>query len=286
MMGIKNLVNDNELRQAVKLINNVNIPSPPQLLLDLKNELSLLNPDAKKITAMISKDIGLASQLIKVLNSPFYGLEVEVTSIEHAISLLGLEKFNSVILQPAYHQALSQTVEGFSSISEHSHNIGLIAELIANELETDQQGLFYLAGLFHDVGALVLALNYPDYLELSEKNTLHPITLPLWEKEKYQVSHAAIGVLLAKKWGLSNTICNAIYLHHHLYATYRKEVGFESVTLAAVLQLADYFSSKKLEAYDVDASVEYGLIYNNAVKELMLTESNLAQINEEISLFF
>ena len=285
-MGIKNLVNDNELRQALTLINNVKIPSPPQLLLDLKNELELLNPSIKKITHLVSRDIGLASKLIKILNSPFYGLEVEVTSIEHAISLLGLEKFKNIILQPAYHQALNQSIKGFERISEHSHNIGLIAEIIAKELETNQHGLFYLAGLFHDVGALILALNYPDYAELEDKNSLHPITLPLWEKEKYQVSHAAIGVLLAKKWGLPNTICNAIYLHHHLYATYRKEIGFESVTIAAALQLADYLSCKILEAKDVDTSVEYSLLYKNAVDELMLKETNLSQIDEEISSLF
>lgn len=283
-MGIKSLVNNEELREAVKLINHVNISSPPQLLSDIKTELALTSPDIKKLIAWVNKDISLASQVIKVVNSPLYGLEVEVNSIEHGFNLLGLEKFQNVILQPAYHQALKQSIEGFESISRHSHRIGLIAELIANEIDTNEHGQFYLAGLFHDVGCLILTLNYPDYPKLEEKNILHPLTQILWEKENYHVSHAAIGVLLAKKWGLSNAICNAIYLHHHLYATYRKEIDLSGVTMAATLQLADYLNCKALGVLDIEKSVEYSLFYNNAVAELMLEEESMTRIIEEIDL--
>jgi len=245
-MSIKNLVNNDELREAVNLINKVKISSPPQLLIDLKTELALAKPNIKKIIDWVNKDISLASQVLKTVNSPLFGLEIEVNTLDHAFNLLGLEKFKDLILQPAYHHALKQSIEGFERISEHSHRTGLIAEIIANEIDSEDHGQFYLAGLFHDVGCLILTLNYPDFPRLEQENILHPLTQRLWEKENYGVSHAAIGVLLAKKWGLSTTICNAIYLHHHLYATYRKEIDIAGVTMAATLQLADYLNCKAL----------------------------------------
>jgi len=281
-MSIRNLVNSDELKEAVKLINNVKISSPPQLLLDIKTELAQANPNVKEIIDWINKDISLPAQVIKTVNSPLFGLEVEVNTIEHAFNLLGLEKFKNIVLLPAYHHALTQSIEGFERISEHSHRIGLITEIIANEIDTEDHGQFYLAGLFHDVGCLVLTLNYPDFPKLEEKNLLHPLTQTLWEKEKYGVTHASSGVLLAKKWGLSTTICNAIYLHHHLYATYRKEIDLAGVTMAATLQLADYLNCKALGVLDIEKSVEYGLFYNNSVAELMLEDDSLLHINEEL----
>jgi len=281
-VGIRNLINDNELRVAVDLINRSKIPSPPQLLLDLRKQLALENPDIKTVSSLVAKDIGLSAQVIKALNSPLYGLKIEITSIEHAISMFGMQKLKDIIVQPAYRKALDDTIEGFEDISENSHSVGLIAELIGNEVENNMHGIFYLAGLFHDVGALVMALHYSDYKEMYEQFTLHPITFPLLEREKYQVSHTAIGVLLAKKWGLANTVCNAIYLHHHLYATYRKELSAEDVTMASVLKLAQYYNYKNLQFLDVEGSVECNLIHNNAVGELMLEEQSLHRIEEDV----
>jgi len=120
-------------------------------------------------------------------------------------------------------------------------------------------------------------------MEMYTDKALHPITLPILERENYGVTHTGIGVLLAKKWGLSNNICNAIYLHHHLYATYRREIGSEDVTLAAVLKLAEYFGSKNLMLLDVNSSVENGLLFNNAIEELMLEDQTLDRIEEDVN---
>ncbi len=276
-MSIKNLIDQNELKTAMTLINESNIPSPPQLLMDLKAELALKTPDEKKILDWVLKDIGLASSLLKTVNSPLFGLDVEINSIEHAVKLLGLNKLKNHIIQPAYRQALNQSFKNFNHISRHSHYVGLIAELIANEIETSDQGLFYLAGLFHDAGILVIAAKYPDSLDWYNSQESHPITLTLHEREQFQVTHASIGVLLAKKWGLPNHVCNAIYLHHHLYATYRSEVSAESVTMAAVLKLANYLNHKESLSGNVD-SVECNLMYQNALDELMFDEQVIANI--------
>ncbi|MCU7833757.1 MAG: HDOD domain-containing protein [gamma proteobacterium symbiont of Taylorina sp.] len=281
-MGIRNIIDENELRVAMDLIKESNIPSPPRLLLDLKAELAAEEPNEKKILDWILKDIGLASSILKTVNSPLFGLDIEISSIEHAVNLLGLNKLKNYIIQPAYRRALNQSIKGFDHISKHSHSVGLIAELIAKEIDTVDQGLFYLAGLFHDAGILVIADKYPASLEWYKSQESHPITLTLSEKEKFQVTHSSIGVLLAKQWGLPNHVCNAIYLHHHIYATYKKEVSAESVTIAAVLKLANYLNHKEKLSGNI-YSVECNLMYQNALEELMFDEQIVANIEGEIN---
>ncbi len=202
-MGLDNLIDKNELRNAVSLINKYKIPSPSALLIDLKNELALSEPDEHTIIELISKDIGLSSEVIKTLNSSYYNLKTEVSSLEYAIKLFGLDKLKDIIVQPAYRKALNESLKGFETISTRSHELGLVAEIIGAEISGGQQGLFYLAGLFHDVGAIILEQNDPTYTELRNERKIHPITLVLLEREYYGVTHPSIGVLLAKKWGLS-----------------------------------------------------------------------------------
>ncbi|MBF0266172.1 MAG: HDOD domain-containing protein [Gammaproteobacteria bacterium] len=281
-MGIKNLIDENELRHSLALIHKTDIPSPPQLLVDLKSELSLDVPDTKKIIRWISQDIGLASSVLKNINSPLYGLKEEVSSIEHAISLLGLVNLKDMIINPAYKFALTSSIRGFEQISEHSHYVGIIAELIGREIENKQHGLFYLAGLFHDAGALVIASIYPEYMELFDKYESHPATFPLHEKELYDVTHSGIGVLLAKKWGLPNEVCNAIYLHHHIYGVYKYEVDHETVTIAAVLKLANYLNHKVISGGSNQYSPECMLMFENAAEELMIDQKILDMIEEEL----
>jgi HD-like signal output (HDOD) protein len=281
-MSISKLINAKELRLAQKIINNAKISSPPKLLIDLKNELSLKDPDEDKIIHWISEDIGLAAKIIKTINMPAYGLSVEVKSIEHAFSLFGIEKLKRFIIEPAYKQALDQSLSGFEAISEHSHQIGLIAEIIGVETEHQKMaGVFYLSGLFHDVGSLCLASQYSDYLNFFKENSHLRISFPMLERKKYQVSHTAVGVLLAKHWGLSTEICNAIYLHHTPISTFHMEVDSISNTLASTLMLADYIYHKYNNKLHVAPSEESELSYRTSVEELMIAEDTLELIEND-----
>jgi HD-like signal output (HDOD) protein len=284
-MSMRNLIDENELKICVDLINQHKIPSPPQLLTDLNHELSSSTPNIVQITKWINNDIGLASSVLKTVNSSQFNLSDEVKSIAHAIKLLGLEKLKQFIIQPAYKLALHKSLNGFENISEHSHYIGKITQIIAAETLVEsiwEPDVLYLAGLFHDVGVIVLASHYPDYMAFHDAYELRPITMPLMEKINYNVTHSAIGVLLAKKWGLPNSVCNAIYLHHHVYGSYNKYVDSNTLTLAAILKLANFFNHKMNFGSENQAHTECSLMYENAVKELLLTDEKLESIEAEV----
>jgi len=284
-MSIITLIDKNELRQCVDLINKHKIPSLPESLTQIRNEVLSPNPNIELIIQLVNKDIGLSSSILKIVNSSQYNLSVKVTSIKNAINLLGINVLKNEIIKPAYKLALEQNFEGFEDISAHSHYVGLITDIIANFVQIScgwEQCEFYLAGLFHDVGVLVLSLEYPDYLEFYYKNEFRPASMMAIEKDRYQVTHGAIGVLLAKKWGLPEEICNAIYLHHFIYGTYKQQVNYNTSTVAAMLQLAHALNDMFEHSEDEVENPENMLMYRNSISELMLDEEQLAYINAEL----
>ncbi len=287
-MSISTLINKKELVGCVNIINKHKIPSPPQALLDLKKEVLSSCPDVELIIELIHSDIGLSSSVLKVINSSQYNLPEKVTSIEHAIKLLGIKKLEKAIIQPAYKLAMSHSVKGFDDISNHSNYVGLITDIISRFVVFDKewdQSAFYLAGLFHDVGAIVLSLEYSDYMDFYFENESKPLSMLGNENEKYGVTHTAIGVLLAKKWGLPVEVCNAIYLHHHVYGTYKVKASissYESITITEILRLAHSLNYFFEHAVDDESNVEYTLMKNSSIQELLLNEEQINQIRQDI----
>jgi HD-like signal output (HDOD) protein len=286
-MSISQLIDNKELKAAQKIINSCNIPSPPQRLLNIQNELSLPEPDINKVNRLITEDIGLAAKILKTINSPLYKLSAKIESIEHAVQLLGIKKVKNFIINPAYHQALEQSFAEYTDFTDNAHQVGTLAEFIAHEVKVEPlPSVFYLAGLFHNVGALIMSIKFTDYLQLHKEKQINPVTWPLFEKDRYGVRHTSIGVLLAKHWGLTNTICNAIYLHHAIIPTYRNLIDSDSVTMGAILSLSIYMIDKYHGNFDIDQSLEYGILYDTVIKELMINEDTLRELEKDAQSIF
>ncbi len=283
-MSLSSIIDKNELKLAQQLINKSKIPSPPKLLMDLKTELSLAEPDMHKIDHWVSEDIGLAARVIKTINSPLFGLKVEVKSIEQAIHLLGMNKLRDIIIPPAYRHAMEQSLDGFETISENSHQVGTMAYMVSGEIESETEqkgGTFYLSGLFHHVGVLVLGTQFPDYLAQHEQHALNPVSWGAIELKNYGVRHTTVGVLLAKHWGLPNIVCSSIYLHHNTVSTYRELIDTESITVAASLTLANHIVNKDILELPVDESKECQTLYESVMEELMLSEDSFLNFEQD-----
>lgn len=154
-----------------------------------------------------------------------------------------------------------------------SHHVGHLAELIAQEVEIEPlPSIYYLCGLFHNIGSLVLSVNYKDFNTLYQQHKMNPITWPLIEKQYYGVRHNTIGVLLAKHWGLPNHVCEAIYLHHAILPTFDHLIQRKTVTMSAILQYAIYLFDKFALNLNVDESIENNILYDTLKKELMVSD--------------
>ncbi len=205
---------DDDLEQTIR---DIGLPSRPEILFKLDDEINQETPDFRQIERLISADMGLSAALIKIINSPFYGLQLKVTSIRHAIGLLGLSSLTRIVTGIALRNLVSakHRVEA-ASLLEESALLALVSSYLANRLRLISSDLAFTYGLFQNCGTLLLLDRIPDYMDTQKlAKTSHKPLVQL-EQEAHGMDHAKVGSLMAQEWGLHRHIILAIR-HHHEY---------------------------------------------------------------------
>ncbi len=224
-----NVTMDAELvDEAKKIIRSIDIPSPPRILLELGQAMSSAEPEYRIISDLVSQDVALTAKIIKVANSPFFGLRQRVQSINTALSVLGLENFNNIVLTSAFRDAMKSSAMPLMELEAfHSHSI-LMARVCqamaqlrqAPDVQAIASGQAYILGLFHDCGIPMLAQKFPAYLKEIRKSLQKGEPLVDVEESTYKTNHCVVGSFLARAWKLPITVNAAIAFHHHPDATF------------------------------------------------------------------
>ena len=231
-----------EIKVAMAKIQGLQVPSPPALLLNISNELTKPEPDKNKIITLINEDIALSGKILQIVNSPAYGLRNKVKSVEHATNLLGLPRLKTQVVAGALRYALEKSLPGFEAISEYSHCVGVGAQILSNDIEDLSSEDAYITGLFHEAGTMMMLQLYDDYREFYNQNRNQPYSFIKEEVNRYTVSHTVIGFMLAYRWKLSDSVCNAIYLSH----TALDNIDDELKPLVATLNLGSSIANENV----------------------------------------
>ncbi|MDY6820294.1 MAG: HDOD domain-containing protein [Deferribacterota bacterium] len=185
------------------------IPSLPTIASELINLTRDINAQMKKIVDTIKMDQGLASATLRLVNSPFYGLRVEINSIDRAAVLLGFRNLAKLAVAISFRQFYTKNFSIYNTTGirlwMHSFNVARIAESIASLNSALNIQSIYLAGLLHDIGKIVLV----DFLYTSTKSIED-------EAKQTGFNHAEVGSILLKKWNIAPQIVDAVTKHHHL----------------------------------------------------------------------
>ena len=205
----------------------------------------LQNPEFEivQVARLISQDLGLTAQLLKVVNSAALGFAHPIHSIPDAIALLGAARLQSLVMSAwAFSFADEKMCPGFSPAAEwkHAFAVAQAAEKLARErrCKADIIESAFIAGLLHDVGKVMLAANSPEaytgILALAKKKNQ-----PLWltETEVLGYSHAEVGGCLLGLWGLDLPIVQAISTHHQTETASSEENSLAKLIFDANLQV-------------------------------------------------
>jgi len=218
-LSMRKLLSSEELHRRIAAVKT--LPSPPEVYNNLVELLQSDNASMKQIADLISRDVGITAKLLQMVNSAFFGLSTHVESPRHAVTLLGLDTVQSLVLTAGVFEQFD--VSGIGGISVESiHNrcvaVGSSARLIAtafgfNRRPTEEA---LMAGMLHDVGKLVMLSSFRDELQRSVELS-NEERIPLWQaqKEIVGVSDAEIGAHLLSLWGLPDSILEAVALHYH-----------------------------------------------------------------------
>jgi HD-like signal output (HDOD) protein len=204
----------------LKLVSGMQtLPSLPTLYREVMQELQSPDASIEKIGQIISKDLGMLTKMLQVVNSPFYGLPRRISSATQAVALLGLETIKSLVLSMKVFSQFESSAQTFFSLDilwNHGMITGRYARMIAKGQGTETRDMedAFTAGLLHDVGLLVLATNVPDQYTETLALMNQGIAESEAERQVLGATHAEVGGYLLGTWGLSDPIVEAVAFHH------------------------------------------------------------------------
>lgn len=194
------------------LIEPYQIPSMPQVIVKALNIIKDEDSGIKELADIISYDQALATQVLKLVNSAYYGFPQQIVSINRAITLLGMNQTKNIIITVAMKSIL--TTNGGKDLWQHSIRCGVACEYIAKEFKLMNPDEAFILGFLHDIGKILLYKKnsrlYTKSAEIAQRG------LDVIEAEEifFKTNHAEVGFYLASKWKLSIILANAIKYHH------------------------------------------------------------------------
>lgn len=212
--GLRDLLMDDTLRSVVGQIDS--LPAVPSLYAELTEVLA--DPDAspEDVTRVLARDMSMSAKLLQLVNSSFFGVSREVSSLETAVGLLGNQMVRQLTLSAealqsfGAHGVLQPFVE---RLHQHSSAVAALAARIVPERQLAQDA--YVSGMLHDIGKLVLADRLPDrFLEVTAEAEREGLPVHVVEKRVLGVTHAEIGAYLLGLWNLPFSIMAAAAFHH------------------------------------------------------------------------
>jgi putative nucleotidyltransferase with HDIG domain len=208
------------------------IPTLPvistQILRLFRNE----NITVQQIESLIEQDPPLASKILKLVNSSFYGLLNKVSSIEHALIILGFNEVRSVATGFAIQSHFKSHSNNFDPTRFWKHSIicSQIAKYLAKYFNLVDDGTYFLAGLIHDIGKLVIDQYFPDdFTAIIRYIAANRCTFSKAEKDLLGVTHYQIAAKLLRQWNFPEKVTMQIFYHHAPW--YDKNFAAESIIL-------------------------------------------------------
>jgi len=214
-------VSDLALQQTIDVDS---LPTLPAIAIEAMRLMEGENSNFESVAELLKNDQVLTSRVLHYANSAFIGSRNKITSIAHAISLLGFNMTRSIVLSVSIFDTLNKKLTDRTKLVDfwlHSIGVAAAAEFLAGRLGFANPEEAYVAGLLHDIGKLICYLQFPDkFAELCNELDSHGTystqgSLPLdLEKTVLGMTHLEAGKTVAKHWKFPEPLINAIWLHH------------------------------------------------------------------------
>lgn len=217
----------------------VTLPSLPSTVARITELVNDPDCPLSEIAKAISVDPSISLKSLRLVNSAYYGLREKVSSVDHAVVLLGMKVVKNLVFTATVFDSLRSEDE---ALMRHSIGCGVIMRTLAQSeagrkvhaVETDEA---FVYGLLHDVGKIIFEqFMSKEYALVLEACAGRRIPWAQGEIEIIGVDHAEMGARLAEKWKLTDELTNAIAGHHDL----AKCPNPEFKGIAALLAVADY----------------------------------------------
>lgn len=202
---------------------------------------------AAEIAEEIGKDQVLAARVLRLVNSAFYGFRQPITTISHAMVLLGLDVVKTLVMTASVLDIVDAMNQHMAGLWEHSLGTARAANALAERLAMDDPEECALGGLLHDMGKVVIAQTFPAEHARIRQTVAERGCLQIdAEMAVLGVTHADVGMWLLKKWSLPAKIVYPIAYHSNFHP--RRDFADRT----AIVHLADIICRAKGIGYPGD----------------------------------
>jgi putative nucleotidyltransferase with HDIG domain len=191
-----------------------------------------------ELSALIESDTVLAGKVLSVANSAMYGLPSSVTSVRRAAAMIGLLKLRNFILSLSISKMWRPPTgaAGWSSalFNRHSVAVAIGSDVLAGQVPVNFPEGAFAAGLFHDLGKLLIAISAPEEYSATRARFRKGLgTLVECEREVLGTTHAELSAAALERWKLPEAICQAVLHHHAPVPDHTGKQGLDHIVHAA-----------------------------------------------------
>lgn len=227
---------------AEALVQDIStIQSLPMFYSQLSQVIDHPRSSLGDVAKIISEDQGLTARILRLANSPMFGYFSKIDTITKAVTIIGVQQVRDLALAISVMDVFKGIPEDLVNMEQfwrHSIATGLAARVLATSQREANLERFFVAGILHDVGRLVLYVRVPEIArELLEESRATGTLLHRAETARLSFNHAEVAGALLRMWKIPPSVAEPVGCHHacSLAGQYPRET--------AVLHLADLISN-------------------------------------------
>ncbi len=256
----------NQIDAKKRLLSIKRLPASPQIVQEVLNLWKDPETPMAEYEEAIAKDPALVTEVLKVVNSPFYGMKNRVANLKIALSMLGLRETYRIVANRGFYKVFRTVFSGvkfnMGLFWQHCQAMANTAYWLAEKHLPGKSSEAYVAGLLLDIGRLAMAQFFPEEWEELEKEHLWQPNEGLEGEEKvFGLTHSELGATLLIRWSLPREIVLPVRYHHDPLATPAEE------QLVAIAYFAEKIATYFLTREEQKEIYEY-FIENDVYQEM------------------
>jgi HD-like signal output (HDOD) protein len=228
------------------------LPAMPELVVEVLRVTDDPESGMTEVETVIQKDPALTAKILRISNSPYYGMKQHVGSLKLALVILGVREVRNIVLGVSvfdtFRDSRADAVLA-KDYWQHSFLVGALCKKLGSALGLSVDGESFIAGLLHDIGKLVLLRQLWDpYLSVYQESG--GVSGPLCEAEQEVLgfTHCDAAMALAQQWNFPQTLAHAVRLHHPSKSIPLTEA--KDPELAALVRMANLTGHAEIEKKD------------------------------------
>lgn len=269
-------------RNPKDIVKNItDLVSLPETCSEINRLVEDPQASAQDIAQAISRDPGLSARLLKIANSSYFGFPSRIDTISRAVAIIGTQELRDLVLATSIIGTLGgidNKVTPLRDFWKHSLRCAIIARTLAAHCHCGNLERYFVAGLLHDVGNLVLYRELPELASETLHESRYSATpIERIERRVFGFDHAQLGAELMRAWQLPADLSEVTENHHDPVRSRNLPVA------TSLIHIADYLAHSHSGTAKREAPVELEI---EALERSRLTPTTLQEIYAEANQHF